>query len=137
MPESARIYLQKLPALNLMDRFPAPVLAFDRRGIIGYANDAFVAMLGYPDFEHLRGRMVNEIAGEESRCTSPTEQIELLGCREGSVTTWRHYCGHSVSTIVSPIMRLRVFDPLAVMALTQIARSLVPEISGTRDVPNR
>lgn len=103
-----------------MSRFPSPVLAFDDAGIIGYANEAFAAMLGYPDPGRLRGVAVNEIAGPETRCTLPVNQIELLDNQAGAVTTWTHTRGYPVSTIVSPTMRLRIFNPVAVLFLTEL-----------------
>lgn len=118
--DSATIYLQQLPALTLMDRLLTPVLAFDRWAVISYVNDAFVAMLGYRNCAQLRGIPVNEIAGPDSRRNLPADQVELLDHRAGATTTWEHARGHSVTTAVSPMMRLRVFNPLALMVLTEI-----------------
>lgn len=135
--DSAWVYLQMLPALSLMNNLPAAVVAFDRAGVIGYANHAFVAMLGHRSAEQLRGVPLNELAGVDSRCILPADQVELLAYRAGSITTWRHTCGHEVCTIASPMMRLRAFDPLAVMVLTEVAPQLAQLVAEQLDPQHR
>ncbi len=45
--------LQRMPALVVLERLPAPALAVDRVGTILFANGSFCDMVGYPSDELL------------------------------------------------------------------------------------
>lgn len=116
--DSAKIYLHQMPALTLMDRLRIPVLAVDSIGTIGYANNAFTAMLGYHEAAQFSGLRVSDIASEQ-QFANALEKAEKFSSRDGWTITWRHTAGHPVETVVWPVIRLRVFSPLTVIVLTE------------------
>lgn len=119
---AALSHLDRLSALALVNRVPVPTLVIGGDdGDIVHLNTACLNMLGHDDGGSLLGRPITEIAGLRHRCTRPSDQIELMHCRVGSVMTWQHAQGHDVSTVVSPILKMRLFDPLLVVSLIELA----------------
>ena len=122
---AALSHLDRLSALALVNRLPVPTLVIGGDdGDIVHLNTACLNMLGHDDGGPLLGRPVTEIAGPRHRCTRPRDQIESLNCRVGSVMTWQHAQGHDVSTVVSPILKMRLFDPLLVVSLIELTEPL-------------
>jgi PAS domain-containing protein len=113
-------YLTQLPALELLSRLPVSVLGISDEGLIVYANEALLAMLGYVDTRRLYARPLTEITAAGSRCANPRDQIELLRSCAGTVTTWAHTAGHTVKALVSQPLLMRVFDPLLLVSLTDV-----------------
>jgi hypothetical protein len=119
---AALSHLERLSALVLIDRTPVPTLVIGGAlGDIVHLNVAFLNMLVHSDGGSLIGSPVTEIVGRDCRCTLPHDQIELFRLRVGSIMTWRHAQGHSVETVVSPILQMRRFDPLLVVSLIEIS----------------
>ncbi len=122
---AALSHLDRLSALTLVDRIPLPTLVIGGdEGDIVHLNVACLNMLGHRDGGRLVGRPVTEIAGPKCRCTRPRDQIELLRHRVGAIMTWQHALGHDVSTVVSPVLQMRLFDPLLVVGLIELTESL-------------
>ena len=122
---AALSHLDRLSALTLVNRLPVPTLVIGGDdGDIVHLNTACLNMLGHDDGGPLLGRPVTDIAGLRHRCTRPRDQIELMHYRVGSVMTWQHAQGHAVSTVVSPILKMRLFDPLLVVSLIELTEPL-------------
>lgn len=116
--DSTLIYLQQMPALTLMDRLQSPVVAVDSIGAIGYVNGAFLALLGYYKAAQVTGLALDSFVVADGQAVAAAHSERVCG-PIGSTVAWRHRAGYLVTTVVWPIVRLRVFDPFTVMVLTE------------------
>lgn len=122
---AALSHLDRISALRLVDCMPVPTLVIGGDdGDIVHLNTACLNMLGHRDGGPLLGRPLTEIAGARCRCARLRDQIELLHHLVGSIMTWQHAQGHDVSTVVSPILEMRLFDPLLVVGVVELTAPL-------------
>lgn len=95
------------------------MLAINGHGLIEQASQSCHAMLGY-EGNQLVGRPVSEIAGWDSRCSHPRDQLELFADRLGGVATWVHARGYTVRTIIASLARMSGSDSIVVLGLKSV-----------------
>lgn len=98
-------------------RLTACRMAVDGDGRIRWANASCLTLLGY-DERDLAGRSASEIAGWDSRCSHPRDQIELFTDRVGGVVSWLHAGGRTVRTIILGMAQVPASVPFFVLALS-------------------
>lgn len=111
-------YLHQLPALNLLDRLPIPMLAIALHGEIVYANQACADMLGYLDGKTVARQPLPELLAEHDFAT-PAECVKELQSSPSS-TGWRHTENYPVQTRVSPPLLVRSTDPVLLISITDL-----------------
>jgi PAS domain S-box-containing protein len=115
--ESATEFLRDFPALLALSRLPIPILAVDDSGAIGFANEAFAAMVG-----HSRDELVAMTAQSLVDCFSPQDSgvVATLRGYANTVIRVRHADGWSMPALVSDSVLIRDDETLAVVALTDL-----------------
>ncbi|MDX1890725.1 diguanylate cyclase [Mycolicibacterium sp. 050158] len=118
-PPTATIdYLNRMPAVVLLDRLTAPVLGIDVDGQVAYANWAFARLLGRADPGRLLGGDVRHLlVGAHA---SAPECAAALRAAGGKLVGWVHSEGFTVQTLVSETMLQRADDPLILISVTDM-----------------
>ena len=103
--------LQRMPALVVLERLPAPALAVDRVGTILFANGSFCDMVGYPSDELL------SLYFEDIFYLLPADDrwVALVGTGAKRLVELRHKCGHSVWANMSKSAMRRRDDTVALV----------------------
>jgi PAS domain S-box-containing protein len=115
--ESAAEFLRDFPALLALSRLPVPILAVDDSGVIEFANEAFVAMVGYH-----RQDLLEMTAQSLVDCFIPHEHgvVAMLREHANSVIRLRHADGWTMPALLSDSMLIRDNEKLAVVVLTDL-----------------
>ncbi len=127
-PIDADGYLQQLPALQLLNRLPAPMLGIGLLGDVGYANPACADLLGYPDAEAMTLLQLPELLADHERLAPPDCVATLRGA--DGVIGWNHAEGYVVRTMVSPPLLVRATDALLLVSITDVTAALWEKGSG-------
>jgi PAS domain S-box-containing protein len=103
--------LQRMPALVVLERLPAPALAVDRMGTILFANSSFCDMVGYASDELL------SMDFEDIFYRLPTDDrwVTLIGTGAKSLVELRHRYGHTVWANMSKSAMRRSDDTVALV----------------------
>jgi PAS domain S-box-containing protein len=103
--------LQRMPALVVLERLPAPALAVDRMGTILFANGAFCDMVGYlPD--ELASMSFEDIF---HRLPADDRWVALVGTGAKRLVELRHRDGHSLWASMSKSAMRRRDDTVALV----------------------
>jgi PAS domain S-box-containing protein len=103
--------LQRMPALVVLERLPAPAVAVDRIGTILFANASFCDMVGYSSDELVSMNF------DDFFCRPPDDDrwVKLLGTAAESLVELRHKGGHSVWAGMSKSAMRRRDDAVALV----------------------
>jgi PAS domain S-box-containing protein len=103
--------LQRMPALIILERLPAPALAVDRLGTILFANGSFCDMVGYLSDELLATNF------DDIFCRPPADDrwVALVGTGAPRLVELRHNGGHSVWATMSKSAMRRRDDTVALV----------------------
>jgi PAS domain S-box-containing protein len=103
--------LQRMPALLVLERLPAPAVAVDRAGTILFANVSFCDMVGYsPD--DLLSMNFEELF---HRTPAGDRWVALVGNGGARLVELRHKSGHSVWAGMSKSAMRRRDDTVALV----------------------
>lgn len=104
--------LQRMPALVVLERLPAPAVAVDRVGTILFANGSFCDMVGYSSDELVSMNF------DEFFYRPPADDawVALLGTGAEHLVELRHKCGHSVWAGMSKSAMRRRDDTVALVS---------------------
>jgi PAS domain S-box-containing protein len=103
--------LQRMPALVVLERLPAPALAVDRAGTILFANGSFCDMVGYTP-EALYAMNFDDIF---HRPPTDDRWVALVGTGAPRLVELRHNYGHSVWASMSKSAMRRRDDTVALV----------------------
>jgi PAS domain S-box-containing protein len=103
--------LQRMPALVVLERLPAPALAVDRAGNILFANRSFCQMLGYASAE-VSSMKIDDIFGARS---DDDRWVALIGTDSDRLIELRHRSGHCVRASMSKSAMRRREDTVALV----------------------
>jgi len=103
--------LQRMPALLVLERLPAPALAVDRAGTILFANGSFCDMVGHSPDELL------QMEFEDIFRSPPADDpwVTLVGTGAKRLVELRHKAGHSVWASMSKSAMRRRDDTVALV----------------------
>ena len=103
--------LQRMPALVVLERLPAPALAVDRMGTILFANGSFCDMVGYSPDE------LASMNFEDIFYNAPADDrwVALVGTGAKHLVELRHKCGHTVRASMSKSAMRRRDDAVALV----------------------
>jgi PAS domain S-box-containing protein len=103
--------LQRMSALVVLERLPAPALAVDRDGTVLFANRSFCDMMGYSTDE------LYSMKFDDFFCSLPADDrwIALVGVFERLVEL-RHKCRYSVWASMSKSAMRRRDDTVALVS---------------------
>jgi PAS domain S-box-containing protein len=103
--------LQRMPALVVLERLPAPAVAVDRVGTLLFANSSFCEMVGYSSDELVSMNF------EDFFYRRPDDDawVALLGTGAESLVELRHKGGHSVWAGMSKSAMRRRDDTVALV----------------------
>lgn len=103
--------LQRMPALVVLERLPAPALAVDRAGNILFANRSFCQMLGYSSVETSSMNIddVFRAPGADDRW------VALIGTDTDLLVELQHKSGHCVRAGMSKSAMRRREDTVALV----------------------
>ena len=103
--------LQRMPALVVLERLPAPAVAVDRVGTILFANGAFCDMVGYSSDELVSMNF------DDFFYRPPTDDpwVALLGTGAERLVELRHKGGHPVWAGMSKSAMRRRDDTVALV----------------------
>ena len=121
-PDSVREFLERLPALVLLQRLPVPALATDEDGVIVHANPALERMLGYDDRE-LHGRSITEFVAPDT-VTDGAGAVARLHDFAGKVIDLTHRDGYQVRAAVSRSELRRQDEPITLVCFQDVTESL-------------
>jgi PAS domain S-box-containing protein len=104
--------LQRMPALVVLERLPAPAVAVDRVGTILFANGSFCDMVGYSSDELVSMNF------DEFFYRPPADDawVALLGTGAEHLVELRHKSGHSVWAGMSKSAMRRRDDTVALVS---------------------
>ena len=104
--------LQRMPALVVLERLPAPAVAVDRIGNILFANGSFCDMVGYSSDELVSMNF------DDFFYTPPADDrwVALLGTCAERLVELRHKDGHSVWASMSKSAMRRRDDTVALVS---------------------
>lgn len=103
--------LQRMPALVVLERLPAPALAVDRVGTILFANGSFCDMVGYSCDELL----TMDFEGIFYRPPADDRWVALVGTGANRLVELRHKSGHAVWASMSKSAMRRRDDTVALV----------------------
>ena len=103
--------LQRMPALVVLERLPAPALAVDRAGTILFANGSFCDMVGYC-CDELLSIIFDDIF---YRLPDDDRWVALVGKGAERLVELRHKYGHSVWASMSKSAMRRRDDTVALV----------------------
>jgi PAS domain S-box-containing protein len=103
--------LQRMPALLVLERLPAPALAVDRVGTILFANGSFCDMVGY-SCEQLLAMNFDDVF---YRPPADDRWVTLIGTGAARLVELRHKSGHSVWASISKSAMRRRDDTVALV----------------------
>lgn len=112
-------YLGGLPATDVLDQFPVPVLALHKDGFVVYANRAFAEMLGWKHTT-LLNVAVNELLASPNGKSAG----EMIREKVGAMIDLRHREGWTVHALVSSSALARSDDPVSLVALHDVTEQL-------------
>src|ERR1700759_76579 len=104
--------LQRMPALWVLERLPAPAVAVDRVGTILFANGAFCDMVGYSSDELVSMNFDDFFF----RRPADAPWVALLGTGAERLVELRHKGGHSVWAGMSKSAMRRRDDTVALVS---------------------
>jgi PAS domain S-box-containing protein len=104
--------LQRMPALVVLERLPAPAVAVDRVGTILFANGSFCDMVGYSSDELVSMNFDDFFY----RPPADDRWVELLGTGAERLVELRHKAGHSVWAGMSKSAMRRRDDTVALVS---------------------
>ena len=104
--------LQRMPALVVLERLPAPAIAVDRVGTILFANGSFCDMVGYSSDELVSMNF------DELFYRPPADDAWVALLRTGAehLVELRHKCGHPVWAGMSKSAMRRRDDTVALVS---------------------
>ncbi|KAA0016550.1 PAS domain S-box protein [Antrihabitans cavernicola] len=120
-PQTPLGYLEGLPTTLILDRFPVPILAVQKDGLVVYVNAAFADMLGYRCVELIdrpAGRILADPAHADAGIAG------LRGRSSSAVVDLRHHDGWTVHALVSSSALVRADDPVALVAVHDVTEQL-------------
>jgi PAS domain S-box-containing protein len=103
--------LQRMPALLVLERLPAPALAVDRMGTILFANGSFCDMVGYSSDELLS----MDFEDMFYRLPADDHWVALVGTGATRLVELQHKYGHSVWANMSKSAMRRRDDTVALV----------------------
>jgi PAS domain S-box-containing protein len=109
-----------MPALQVLDRLPIPVLAVSQSGTILFANDAFAEMVGLPAAE-VQAKQLDQIFYTAPRAHSA---VRFMRDFAGLVVELAHADGSVVSARMSRSALLRSDDPVALTSFQDLTEQL-------------
>lgn len=119
-PDTARGYIEALPADLAFDRLPAPILAVDADGTVVYVNTAFEQMLGYQ-----RSEIVGSPADDLFEHTPNPSLVGVeLRERADDIIGLVHSDGSIVRALVSKSVLAREDDPIALVVFHDVTEQL-------------
>jgi hypothetical protein len=119
-PSNAEESLRELPALVLLDRLSAPMLATGLDGVVVYTNPAFATMLGHhPDTVMLSGQQLPALLAGHS-ATPPRDCVAKLRAASNVIVDWLHVEGFPVRSVVSETLFFRATDQILLIGVTDI-----------------
>ena len=119
-PSAPEGYLQKLPALVLLDRLAIPMLAVRLDGVVVYANPALATMLGHqPDTIALIGQPLSALLAGHS-ATSPRDCVTALRAAGTLVVDWLDAEGSPVRSVISETIFVRAADQILLIGVTDV-----------------
>jgi PAS domain S-box-containing protein len=104
--------LQRMPALVVLERLPAPAVAVDRVGTILFANSSFCDMIGYSSDELVSMNFDDFFY----RRPDDDPWVALLGTGAERLVELRHKGGHSVWAGMSKSAMRRRDDTVALVS---------------------
>jgi PAS domain-containing protein len=119
-PDTALGYLERLPALVLLERLPVPVLAVQHDGVVVYSNRAFGRMLDYPPNE-----VDSQLIGDLMQTASPgPSAVAELRESAGKLVALTHRDGSTVRAFVSESVLERHDDPVTLVCFHDVTALL-------------
>jgi PAS domain S-box-containing protein len=118
-PSTPLGYLHQLPAVVLLDRLAAPMLAVRLDGVLTYTNPAFAKMLGHADTATLIGQSLPTLLAGHTE-TAPQDCVAALRTAGIAVTAWCHAEGFLIHTVTSEPL-LAATDPVLLISVTDIS----------------
>jgi PAS domain-containing protein len=112
-------YLQRVPALELLDLLPTAVLGVGLLGEIVYASPAFAEMLGYSDARVVTRLPLPELLAGHGG-VPPSDCLSTLRAVDSAVE-WNHRQGYVIHTLVSPPLLLRENDTVLLVEVTDVS----------------
>jgi len=129
--------LQRMPALVILERLPAPAVAVDRIGTILFANGSFCDMVGYSPDE------LASINFEDIFYRVPADDrwVALAGTGAKSLVELRHKFGYTVRASMSKSAMRRRDDTLALVTFRDRTEelwlnSVAPELPSETAIRN-
>lgn len=119
--QSATELLAAFSGLVLLERLPVPALAVRDDGRIMFANDAFVAISGYPR-QQLTSTKLGTILPRVP--LGETSFVATLRGHANSVVELTHAEGWSVAMAMSASLLLRRDDPLALVTFVDLTEQM-------------
>jgi PAS domain S-box-containing protein len=112
--------LERLPAVVVLERLPAPTLAMARDGIILFANTAFAEMVGYSQ-DRLAGQAFPEVFQTLPATACALSSVDALS---NLVVELRHCEGWTVRAKMSKSALMRHDDPVVLVTFENLTERL-------------
>ena len=119
-PHSSTTFLDDMPATDVLDLFPVPILALDRDGVIVYVNPSFANLVGYRSEELIDTPAASLLTDSQSSDAG----IDCLRGRSRNRIDLRHRDEWTVHAVASASALMRDDDPVSLVAVYDLTDQL-------------